>query len=61
MRMHVEAAFVARYERHVVGAAEHEELWLPAEDLPEFNRNIVGEIEVLRRFPEGAVTTAPNS
>jgi len=59
-RVAVDAAFVARYQRHVVGGAEHEELWVPAEDLPEFNRNIVGEIEVIRRFPEGAVPTAPN-
>ncbi len=60
-RVAVDAAFVARYQRHVVGGAEHEELWVPAEDLPEFNRNIVGEIEVIRRFPEGAVPTAAGS
>jgi hypothetical protein len=29
-----------------VGAAIHTEYWIPAEDLPEFNRNIVGTIVV---------------
>ncbi|MGS2806264.1 hypothetical protein [Nocardia sp. MW-W600-9] len=30
------------------------EYWIPAEDLAEFNRNIVGPIEVVRRFPDDA-------
>lgn len=25
----------------------HQEYWIPAEDLPKFNRNIVGLIEVI--------------
>lgn len=61
LRVAVDAAFVARYQKHVVGGAEHEELWVPAEELPEFNRHIVGEIEVIRRFPDGAVATAAGS
>lgn len=34
----------------VVGGREHEELWVPAEDLGEFNRHIVGAIEVVAEF-----------
>ncbi len=30
----------------MVGGREHEELWVPAEELDEFNRHIVGLIEV---------------
>jgi hypothetical protein len=30
----------------------HEEYWVPAEDLPAFNDNIVGAIEVIARFTE---------
>lgn len=28
----------------------HEEYWIPAEDLEEFNKNIVGKIEVIIEF-----------
>ncbi len=31
----------------------HEELWVPSEELEEFNDHIIGEIEVIRIF-EGA-------
>ena len=34
----------------VVGAARHEDLWVPAEDLEEFNRQIRGLIEVIAEF-----------
>jgi hypothetical protein len=33
-----------------VGSSIHREYWVPAEDLPEFNRNIVGKIEVIAEF-----------
>jgi hypothetical protein len=40
----------SRFERRVVGAKEHEELWVPAEGLAEFNSHIEGRIEVTRAF-----------
>src|SRR5688500_15077468 len=49
-RFNVNAAFAHRYPRKIVGGREHEELWVPAEELPEFNRNIVGVIEVIAEF-----------
>ena len=49
-RFHVDAQFAARYPRQIVGGREHEELWVPAEDLQEFNRHIVGTIEVTAEF-----------
>ena len=33
-----------------VGSAIHQELWIPAEDLAEMNRNIVGLIEVVAEY-----------
>ncbi len=39
-----------RYERRVVGGREHEELWIPAEELPAFNAAIVGTIEVIAEY-----------
>lgn len=49
-RFHVVSAFLARYPEQVVGSAIHRELWIPAEDLSELNRNIVGNIEVIAEF-----------
>jgi hypothetical protein len=49
-RFEVESAFLARYERRVVGNQSHEELWVPAEELDELNDHIVGLIEVVAAF-----------
>jgi hypothetical protein len=42
--------FLDRYDVRVVGSSEHREYWIPAEDLEEMNRNIVGRIEVIAEF-----------
>jgi hypothetical protein len=44
-RFEVENGYASRFERRVVGGREHEELWVPAEQLNEFNSNIIGAIE----------------
>jgi hypothetical protein len=49
-RFEVRKEFLDNYETKIVGGAEHEEYWIPAEDLEEFNRNIVGKIEVIAEF-----------
>jgi hypothetical protein len=49
-RFRVSADYLARFERRLVGGREHEEYWIPAEGLGEFNENIVGRIEVVARF-----------
>lgn len=51
-RFDVDAAFASRYPRQVVGGRTPEELWIPAEELAEFNPHIVGLIVVTRRFPD---------
>ncbi|MEO6875921.1 MAG: hypothetical protein ABI222_13970 [Opitutaceae bacterium] len=57
-RFAVDAEFAARYPRQTVGAKRHEELWIPAEDLAEFNRHIIGKIQLTQSFrgpaPSGA-------
>jgi hypothetical protein len=50
-RFEVDQDFVRRYPVKVVGAGMHRELWVPAEELGEFNRNIAGLIEITHRFP----------
>ena len=42
--------FLGRYTVQTVGSSKHREYWIPAEDLPEFNRNLVGPIEVIAEF-----------
>lgn len=49
-RFDVRTAFLGEYDVHRVGGAIHEEYWIPAEDLAELNRNIVGAIEVVEEF-----------
>jgi len=45
--------FAEKYPVQTVGGSLHQELWIPAEELAELNRNIVGLIEVIAEF--GAV------
>ncbi|MBP3666020.1 MAG: hypothetical protein J6K29_03100 [Clostridia bacterium] len=47
-RFEVDDAFVSRYPVQTVGAGYHQELWVPAEELKEFNRHIVGKIEIVK-------------
>jgi len=51
-RFQVREHVAARYERQIVGAREHEELWVPAKELDDFNAAIVGQIEVIAAYPE---------
>lgn len=46
----VHTEFLNNYEKQVVGGEICEEYWIRAEDLEEFNRNIVGQIEVIAEF-----------
>jgi hypothetical protein len=50
-RFHVRAEYMKRYKVEKVAGAVHTEWWVPAEELEEFNDNIVGLIEVIREFP----------
>ncbi len=49
-RFRVRAAFLVRYPVRTVGGRIHQEYWVPAEELEEFNANIVGPIEVIAEF-----------
>ncbi len=49
-RFQVSADYLSRYPVQTVGSNAHQEYWIPAEDLAEFNANIVGKIEVAAEF-----------
>ena len=44
--------YLARYPVQEAGGRAHLEHWVPAEELEEFNQNIVGKIRVVKTFPE---------
>lgn len=50
VRFALDAAFASRYPVQTVGSRVHQEYWVPAEELAEFNRHIAGSIEVLAEF-----------
>ena len=52
-RFKVRRTFLSRYQVQNAGGAALQEYWIPAEDLAEFNQNIVGPIEVIRHFRSG--------
>lgn len=49
-RFEVDTTFLERYPVRQAGGETILELWVPAEELPEFNRHIAGRIEVVREF-----------
>ncbi len=49
-KFNVDKAFLDKFEGQVVGGSEHEEYWIPAEDLDKFNASIVGPIEVIAEY-----------
>lgn len=55
VRFEVRADVANSYERRVVGGREHEELWVPAEDLPAFNAAIEGRIVLIASYGPGGV------
>ena len=46
----VDGEYAERFPVQIVGGRQHEELWVPAEALEEFNRHIVGRIEVVAAY-----------
>lgn len=49
-RFDVDAEYLGRFEVQKVGGEIHLEYWIPAEELAEFNRNLVGPVEVIAEF-----------
>lgn len=49
-RFRVQADYLSRYPVQTVGGSEHQEYWVPADEMDEFNRNIVGPIEVIAEY-----------
>ena len=51
-RFEIDDEYFGRFEVRRVGKSYHEELWVLAEELEEFNRHILGRIQVIGAFGE---------
>lgn len=49
-RFSIGDSYARRFEVQTVGARMHQELWVPAEELDEFDANLIGSIEVIEYF-----------
>ena len=46
----VEDEYIGQFEKHTVGGSQHQEFWIPAEELEEFNKHIIGHIKALEGY-----------
>lgn len=47
LKFAVEAAYLSKYAVQTAGASVHQEYWIPSEELAEFNKHLVGKIEII--------------
>jgi hypothetical protein len=50
-RFRVAKRFLDGYQVQDAGGRNHQEYWIPAEDLAAFNAALIGEIDVIAEFP----------
>lgn len=60
-RFNIDNDYAQKFNREIVGGKVHEELWVPSEELSEFNQKIVGHIEIISAyFGTGFKGSSPN-
>ena len=50
VRFKIDAEYFSKFKVENVGGPIHNEIWVPAEELEEFNNHLIGKIEVIREF-----------
>ena len=50
LKFNVSDEYACKFDVQTVGSSYHQEFWVPAEELEEFNKNIIGDIEVIHKF-----------
>ena len=43
----IDDVYISKFDVQTVGTSYHQEFWVPAEELAEFNRHIIGKIEII--------------
>lgn len=51
-RFEVDNLYISNFSIQTVGASYHQELWIPADQLEEFNRHIIGKIQIIKIYNE---------
>jgi hypothetical protein len=52
LQFQVRTDYLEKFPVQKAGAREHLEYWIPAEQMSQFNQNIVGKIEVIAEYRE---------
>jgi len=47
---YIDRDYAKKFKVKIVGSLMHQELWVPAEDLDEFNNNIIGKIKLIEKI-----------
>ena len=53
LKFEVDSEYLSRFPIQTAGSRIHCEYWIPAEELEEFNRHIVGTIHVIAEYRSG--------
>jgi len=48
VQFEISDAYISKFDVQTVGARYHQEYWIPAEELDEFNKAIIGFIEIIQ-------------
>ena len=48
LQFNVADEYIQKFDVQTVGAAHHQEYWIPAEALEEFNQHIIGHIKIVK-------------
>ena len=43
----IDDEYISQFSVQTVGASYHQEFWIPAEELKEFNKHIIGKIQII--------------
>lgn len=49
-KFNIDDKYILNFKVQTVGASYHQEFWIPSEELENFNKHIIGKIEVIRSF-----------
>ena len=49
-KFEVDDNYISQFEVQTVGRSYHQELWIPADELENFNQHIIGTIQVIGEF-----------
>ncbi len=49
-KFEIDDEYISTFDVQTVGASYHQEFWIPAEELENFNAHIIGKIEIIKTF-----------